>query len=102
MCFLSFVVGFHFSFAACFTYDSEANRIAFGGCLAARCAAVLAILELLLLMLLGSHVRTTEPLSSSIRLACLFTSVVVRSTQRRGSCISASANLDFVTISALR
>jgi hypothetical protein len=80
MCLLSFVVGFHSSPTACFTYDSEADRIALGCCLAVRCATVLATLKPLLLMLLGSHVRTTEPLPSPIRLACLFTSVVVRST----------------------
>jgi hypothetical protein len=41
---LSLVVGFHLSFTACFTYDSEADLIALGDCFAARCAATLATL----------------------------------------------------------
>jgi hypothetical protein len=41
---LSLVIGFYLSFTACFTYDSEADLIALGDCLAARCASTLAAL----------------------------------------------------------
>jgi hypothetical protein len=101
-CLLSLVTGFHFSLTACFTYDSEADHTALGGCFAAHCAAVLAILSPLLLVLLESHVRATALPSPSSRLAYRLVSVIVRSTQGCGLCSSASASLDFVTISALR
>jgi hypothetical protein len=57
----SVAIGFHFSLMACFTYDSEADLIALGGCFAARCATVLAVLLPLLLALLESHVKVTTP-----------------------------------------
>ena len=87
---------------ACFKYDSEADLIALGGCFAARCANVLAILQPLLLALLESNVKVTRPPSSSTRLARRLMSMIVCRAQGCGSCISVSTSLDLVTISALR
>jgi hypothetical protein len=98
ICLLSLVTCFHFSLTAYFTYDNEADRTTLGGCFAARCAALPAILPSLLLVLLGSHVRATALPCSSSRLACHLTSVNVGSTQGRWFCSSANASLDFVTI----
>ena len=58
MCLLGLVVGFHFSFMACFTNASDADRIAFGCCLAARCAAAFATSYPSQLLPLESHVKT--------------------------------------------
>lgn len=91
---LSPVVGFHLSFTACFTYDSDAALIALGGCLAARCAATPAALKPLLPTLLESHVRASVPPPSSTRLACLFVLVMVCTSQRLWFWIAVSADLD--------
>jgi hypothetical protein len=97
---LSFVVVFHFSFTACFTNDSDADRIAFGCCLAARYAVAFATLYPSQLLLLESYVKTTRLPSSSTRSAFLLMSLTIGSTQLRVLCNSVSASLESVTISA--
>jgi hypothetical protein len=80
MCLLSFVAVLHFSFTACFTNDSDADRITFGCCLTARCAIAFTALYPSYLLLLGSYVKTTRLPSSSTRLACLLISMMIGST----------------------
>ena len=77
MCLSSIATSSYFSYIACFTYDSEADRIALGGYFAARCAAMPTILLLLLLALLKSYIEITILPSSSIRFVYYLTSIII-------------------------
>jgi hypothetical protein len=100
-CLLHLVTSFHFSLTTCFPHHNQADRIALGDCSAVRCVSVLAILPPSPPTHIENHVGAAALSLSPSRLAWRVASIIVRNNQGCGFCSSASASLDFVTISAL-